>query len=150
MWLCLSCGFSTHFYLSLWLSLSFYEALQSCSDPKWATRWCLKEKIWQNLLQSKPAGLTSFRWPVVLIDYNFFLQLLTQRIWVFLPVFEIQPWITSDPVIACVFSKVSWCLGKTYSCEKKYLKTFKTTWCYILIFCKNIFIRRLYDKIVFI
>ena len=49
---------------------------QSCSDPKWAMRWCLEEKIWQNLLQSKPAGLTSFRWPVVLIDHNFFLQLL--------------------------------------------------------------------------
>ena len=32
-----------------------------------------------------------------------------------------------DPVIACVFSKVSWCLGKTESCEKKYLQTFKTT-----------------------
>ena len=39
-----------------------------------------------------------------------------------------------DPVIACVFSKVSWCLGKTESCEKKYLQTFKTTWHCILIF----------------
>ena len=28
------------------------------------------------MLQSKHAGLTSFRWPVVLIDHNFFLQLL--------------------------------------------------------------------------
>ena len=36
----------------------------------------LKRKIWQNLLQWKHAGLTSFRWPVVLIDHNFFLQLL--------------------------------------------------------------------------
>ena len=29
-----------------------------------------------------------------------------------------------DPVIACVFSKVSWCLGKTESCEKKILANF--------------------------
>ena len=43
-----------------------------------------------------------------------------------------------DPVIACVFSKVSWCLGKTESCEKKYLQTFKTTWHCILIFCQKI------------
>ena len=35
-----------------------------------------EKKIWQNLLQSKPAGLTSFRWPVVLIDHNFLVQLL--------------------------------------------------------------------------
>ena len=30
-----------------------------------------------------------------------------------------------DPVIACVFSKVSWCLGKTESCEKKILANFQ-------------------------
>ena len=30
-----------------------------------------------------------------------------------IPVLQIQPWITSDPVIAFVFLKVSWCLGKT-------------------------------------
>ena len=36
----------------------------------------LKRKKSNNLLQSKNAGLTSFRWPVVLIDHNFFLQLL--------------------------------------------------------------------------
>ena len=35
-----------------------------------------KEKFQQNLLQSKDAGLISFRWPVVLIDHNIFLQLL--------------------------------------------------------------------------
>ena len=35
-----------------------------------------EKKKSNNLLQSKHAGLTSFRWPVVLIDHNFFLQLL--------------------------------------------------------------------------
>ena len=35
-----------------------------------------KKKIEQNLLESKHAGLTSFRSPVVLIDHNVFLQLL--------------------------------------------------------------------------
>ena len=35
-----------------------------------------EKKKSNNLLQSKHAGLTSFRWPVLLIDHNFFLQLL--------------------------------------------------------------------------
>ena len=39
-------------------------------------------------------------------------------------VLQIQPWITSDPVIACVFPKVTWCLGKVKSCDKKCLQTF--------------------------
>lgn len=38
---------------------------------------------------------------------------------------QIQPWITGDPVVTCVFPEVSWCLGKTRSCEKKYLENFK-------------------------
>ena len=54
------------------LDEALYEALKSCSDPNWATRSWWKKKIEQNLLQSKHAGLTSFRWPVVLIDHNFF------------------------------------------------------------------------------
>ena len=33
LWLCPSFGFSSLLYLSLLLWLSFYEALQSCSDP---------------------------------------------------------------------------------------------------------------------
>ena len=44
LWLCPSFGFSSLLYLSLLLWLSFYEALQSCSDPNWATRSCWKEK----------------------------------------------------------------------------------------------------------
>ena len=35
-----------------------------------------EKKKSNNLLQAKHASLTSFRWPVVLIDHNFFLQLL--------------------------------------------------------------------------
>ena len=35
-----------------------------------------EKKKSNNMFQSKHAGLTSFRWPVVLIDHNFFLQLL--------------------------------------------------------------------------
>ena len=35
-----------------------------------------KKKILQKLLKSKHAGLTSFRWPVLLIDHNVFLQLI--------------------------------------------------------------------------
>ena len=35
-----------------------------------------EKKKSNNLLQAKHAGLTSFRWPVLLIDHNFFLQLL--------------------------------------------------------------------------
>ena len=35
-----------------------------------------EKKKSNNLLQSKHAGLTSFRWPVVLNDHSFLLQLL--------------------------------------------------------------------------
>ena len=47
-----------------------------------------------------------------------------------IPVLQIQPWIISDPVIACILRKLS-------LVRKKYLQTFKIMWYWILIFCKK-------------
>ena len=61
-----------------WLHIT-YEALDVLFgfDVIWSEpRSHAEKKKSNNLLQSKHAGLTSFRWPVVLNDHNFFLQLL--------------------------------------------------------------------------
>ena len=60
LWLCPSFGFSSLLWLSLLLWLSFYEALQSCSDPNWATRSGWKKKS-NNLFQIKTCHLIKWK-----------------------------------------------------------------------------------------
>ena len=49
-----------------------------------------KQKNLTKIVAVKDAGITSFKWPVVMIDYNFFLQYncLKKRIRIFLSVNE--------------------------------------------------------------